>query len=122
MKKLLLFFAICFVPGFIFAQGASISRKPKIKTPYVTESGVKLEVGQDLRLLMPKGDENQFLFVMALNKFNEPIVPATAKMAYKKQPILFFKEEDGVTYAFTNFFSVNIEAALQVKEIELPSE
>jgi hypothetical protein len=36
-----------------------------------------------------------------------------------KQPILFFKEKDGVIYAFTKYFVTNVEAALLSNEIEI---
>ena len=100
-----------------YAQGRSISKKPKITTPYITTDGDTLKVGLDVQLLEAAGDNNCYKYVQLLNKFNEPIQPATTRVAFKKQPILFFKEEDGVMYAFTEFFSINIEGALYSKEI-----
>lgn len=102
-----------------YAQGRSISKKPKITTPYITTVGDTLKVGMELQVLDATGDNNRYKYVQVLNKFNEPIQPATTKVAFKKQPILFFKEEDGVYYAFTEFFSINIEAALYSKEIRI---
>lgn len=100
-----------------YAQGRSISKKPKITTPYITADGDTLKVGLDVQLLEATGDNNCYKYVQLLNKFNEPIQPATTRVAFKKQPILFFKEEDGVMYAFTEFFSINVEGALYSKEI-----
>lgn len=102
-----------------YAQGRSISRKPKITTPYITEQGDTLKVGTVLQVLDATGDNNQFKYVQLLNKLNEPIQPATTKVSLKKQPVLFFKEEDDITYAFTEFFCINVEMALMKQEIRI---
>lgn len=118
MKKAIILLAMLLAFAAVgYAQGRSISKKPKIMTPYITADGDTLKVGMELQLLDAAGDNNCYKYVQALNGFNEPIQPATTKVAFKKQPILFFKEEDGVYYAFTKFFSINIEGALYSKEI-----
>ena len=70
-----------------YAQGRSISKKPKITTPYITADGDTLKVGLDVQLLEATGDNNCYKYVQLLNKFNEPIQPATTRVAFKKQPI-----------------------------------
>lgn len=119
MRKLLLLVAFATISCATFAQGRSISRQPKLSTPYVTDEGETLKVGTTLQLLEPTGAGNSFKYVQLLNKFNEPISPATSKVSMKKQPILFFKTEDDVMYAFTEFFCINIEAALYSKEVRI---
>lgn len=119
MKKLFLIVAFATLTITAFGQGRSISRRPKISTPYVTEDGETLKIGTTLQLLEPTGAGNSYKYVQLLNKFNEPIQPATSRASMKKQPILFFKTEDDVMYAFTEFFCINIEAALYSKEMRI---
>lgn len=119
MKRFLLVVALATIALAAFGQGRSISKLPKIETPYVTDEGDTLKVGTTIQLLESTGANNTFKYVQALNRFNEPIQPAPAKMAMKKQDILFFKSEDDVMYLFTEFFCVNIEAALYAKEIRI---
>lgn len=119
MKKIITTAIIALAALTAFGQGRSISKLPKITTPYITEAGDTLAVGTEVQLLDGTGDRNTFRYVQLLNKFNEPIQPATSKAAMKKQPIVFFKEEDGVMYAFTDFFCINIEAALYKEEIRI---
>ena len=103
-----------------FAQGRSISLANKITTPYITDDGDTLCVKTtSIQILDCSGDNNQYRYVQLLNGANEPIQPATSKEAMKKQPIKFFKEQDGVVYAFTEYFCINIEAALYTKEIRI---
>lgn len=120
IKRIILSFAaIMLMSVAAFSQGRSISKRPKLTTPYVTESGDTLRVGTTIQLLDGVGTNNCFKYVQAINKFNEPIQPATSKCSLKKQAILFFKEEDEVYYAFTDFFCINIEMALLKDEIRI---
>lgn len=106
-----------------FAQGRSISLAKKITTPYVTDDGDTLCVKTtSIQLLDASGDNNQYRYVQVLNNSNEPIQPATSKHAMKKQPIKFFKSQDDVMYAFTEYFCINIEAALYAKEIRIKQQ
>lgn len=102
--------AIC-----VHSQGRSISLQKKITEPYITENSDTLAVGSIIQLLPCDGVE--YRFVQLLNGYNEPVKPASSNVAMKKQPILFFKEQDGVTYAFTKYFCINIDAAIYAKEI-----
>ena len=103
-----------------YAQGRSISLAKKITTPYVTDEGDTIAVKTStIQLLDCSGDNNQYRYVQLLNNANEPIQPATAKHAMKKQPVKFFKTQDDVMYAFTEYFCINIEAALYAKEIRI---
>lgn len=126
MKKHLFLIILCAMCACAsaYAQGRSISLAKKITTPYVTDDGDTLAVKTTtIQLLDCSGDNNQYRYVQLLNNANEPIQPATAKQAMKKQPIKFFKVQDDVTYAFTEYFCINIEAALYAKEIRiLPSK
>lgn len=117
MKKIILF--LLFVPFIGFTQGKSISLRKKIKEPYITMKGDTLKV--DMQVLIKEGsnDDGRFKYVQVLNGFNEPLYQADSRAAFKKQPIKFFKNEDGTYYLFTNFFCVNIEAALNKNEIEI---
>lgn len=106
MKRFLLTFAL--FPFFILcasAQGRSISREKKIMDPYITSDGDTLSVSiTSIQLLDCSGDNNQYRYVQLLNNFNEPIQPATSKQAMKRQTIKFFKSQDDVMYAFTEYF------------------
>lgn len=124
MKKL---FAVvmCVMCAFTpsLAQGRSISLAKKITTPYITDEGDTLCVKTtSIQLLNASGDNNQYRYVQLLNNFNEPIQPATSKFAMKKQPIKFFKSQDDVMYAFTEYFCINIEAALYANEIRIKKQ
>lgn len=99
-----------------FAQGKSISRQKKIMEPYVKQQGDTLRVGDVVQLTEGTGTNGQFLYVQLVNAFNEPVKPADSRIASQKQPILFFKEQDGVTYLFTKFFVANIESAFNKGE------
>ena len=103
-----------------YAQGRSISLAKKITTPYVTDDGDTISVKTStIQLLDASGDNNQYRYVQLLNNANEPIQPATSKHAMKKQPVKFFKSQDDVMYAFTEYFCINIDAALYAKEIRI---
>ena len=98
-------------------QGRSISREKKMLEPVVTATGDTLRVGDMIGLPGGTGTNGQFLYVQLLNGFNEPVKPADSRVTGQRQPILFFKQQDGVTYLFTKFFVVNVEPALAKGEI-----
>ena len=85
--------------------------------PVVTATGDTLRVGDMIGLPGGTGTNGQFLYVQLLNGFNEPVKPADSRVTGQRQPILFFKQQDGVTYLFTKFFVVNVEPALAKGEI-----
>lgn len=117
MKHLLLILLLS--PAMSFAQSKSISFAKKIETPYVTMNKDTLNVDREVQLLVGSSSDGTFKYVQMLSMFNEPIEPANSKAAMKKQKIKFFKEQDGVTYLFTKYFVINIEAALLAKEINI---
>lgn len=120
MKKSLFLILLCVICACAYSQGRSISLEKKITTPYVTDEGDTIAVKTStIQLLDCSGDNNQYRYVQLLNNANEPIQPATAKHAMKKQPVKFFKTQDDVMYAFTEYFCINIEAALYAKEIRI---
>lgn len=122
MKKSLFLIVLCAMCACAsaYAQGRSISLAKKITTPYVTDDGDTISVKTStIQLLDASGDNNQYRYVQLLNNANEPIQPATSKHAMKKQPVKFFKSQDDVMYAFTEYFCINIDAALYAKEIRI---
>lgn len=118
MKKILLMGAIG-LSVFAFGQGMNISLAKKSKEPVVLSTGDTLKVKQTVFYKLGNNADGSFRFVQMLNNFNEPIKPADSRVSMIKQPILFFKEKDGVIYAFTKYFVSNVEAALLSKEIEI---
>lgn len=102
-----------------FAQGKSVVFSPKLETPYICGSGDTITVGQMITLQVGSGIDGDFLYVQLLNSFNEPIKSADSRAAFKRQPVKFFKEQDGTMYLFTKFFAINIEAALLKSEIKI---
>jgi len=121
MKKtaLFIFGLVVFTITASFGQGKSISREKKVLVPYVTSNSDTIRIDDEIMLLEGTGTNGQFLYVQLLNGFNEPIKPADSRVASQKQKIIFFKEQEGVTYLFTKFFVVNVESALNKKEIKL---
>jgi hypothetical protein len=117
MKKIICL--LFFVPFIGFCQGKSISLKKKSKDPYITIKGDTLRVDTQILIKEGSNDDGRFKYVQVLNSFNEPLYQADSRAAFKKQPIKFFKSEDGTYYLFTNFFCINIEAALSKNEIEI---
>ena len=101
-----------------FGQGRSVSWQKKTTAPYIREAGDTLRVGGMVQLTEGTGTNGQFLYVQMVNAFNEPIKPAESRMAGLRQPILFFKQQDGVTFLFTKFFVANVEAAFTKGEIK----
>lgn len=118
MKKL---FTIIFILlGVVtYSQGKSISLSQRITKPYVTIKKDTIKVGDLAFVKAGTTSEGNFKYVQSLNSFNEPIKAASSRMAFKKQEILFFKEQDGTMYAFTKYFVINIEAALHSDETEI---
>ncbi|AQX08034.1 hypothetical protein [Elizabethkingia ursingii] len=118
MRKVLFFFTLN-VSILSFAQGRNISLSKKIKEPRVLSTGDTLKINQVVFYKLGNNPDGSFRFVQDLNGMNEPIRPSGSRASMMKQPILFFKEKDGVVYAFTKYFVTNIEAAIQTKEIEI---
>ncbi|PKH68900.1 hypothetical protein CXF59_01080 [Flavobacterium sp. ALD4] len=117
MKKIIL--TLLLIPVIGFSQGKSISLAKKSKEPYITIQGDTLKV--DMQILIKEGsnENGKFKYVQVINNFNEPLYQADSRAAFKRQLIKFFKEQDGAYYLFTNYFCINIEAALSRNEIEL---
>jgi len=118
MKKLFLLVVLS-CGALSFAQGRSISLAKKSKEPVVISTGDTLRVNQTIQFKLGANQDGSFRFVQDLNNFNEPVQQSGSRTSVVKQPILFFKEKDGVVYAFTKFFVTNVEAALLSKEIEI---
>lgn len=103
---------------FVSAQTAKLSLKSKNKIDYcVTSAGDTIKVGDFIQYEEPNITGSTYRYVSFLNKINEPIKNADTRIAFKKEPILFFKEDDGVFYAFTKFTAINVEGAVRSKEI-----
>ena len=117
MKKLLLLFGIL-IGTLNFAQGGSISFVKKTKEPVVLNSNQEIKVGDLVNIGLGSKEDGGFKFVQFLNNFNEPSRNADSRISMTKQPIKFFKNQDGVLYVFTKFYVINIEAALKTKEVE----
>lgn len=118
MKKHILTGALVFCSVIAFGQGKSISREKKNLLPYVSQKGDTLKVGDAIMLTEGTGTNGQFLYINLLNGFNEPVKPADSRAASQRQPILFFKEQDGVTYLFTKVFVTNIEGAFNKGKVK----
>ncbi len=103
----------------VFSQSRAISRKSKILTPFVTSNKDTLKVGDNITLLLGTKPDGGFKYVQLLNYMNEPIQPASSRMAMRKSKVLFFKEEEGVIYVFTEFIVANIEAAILSNELKI---
>ena len=110
---------LLFISLNVFGQGKSISLVKKSKEPIELINGVTLKVDDEIKIKTGSNADGSFKFIQDLNNFNEPIQNSTSRIAFMKQPIKFFKNENGVNYVFTKFFVINIEAALQEKEVEL---
>ena len=118
MKKQILTVMLLLSGIAAFGQGRSISLKSKSKEPYVLAQGDTLHVGDVVRLTEGTGTNGQFLYVQLVNMANEPIKPAESRAAGQRQPILFFKEQEGVTYLFTKYFVANADAAFSKGEMK----
>lgn len=114
-----IFYALVLFTGVSFAQGRSISLKSKITTPYTTIDKKIVNVSDKIVVKEGSNPDGTFKYVQVLNGLNEPIYQADSKSAYKKQLVLFFKEQDETIYLFTKFYCINIEAALNNGEIEI---
>ena len=120
--KRILFIAVLLVTASSYSQGKSISLAKKITTPIITNQKDTINVGDQALIKAGTTPEGNFKYVQLLNSFNEPIKPAASNVAFKKQEILFFKEQDGTIYAFTKYFVINIEAAIESKEVEITAK
>ena len=103
----------------VFGQSKNISLVKKSIFPIITSNNDTIKVGDEIMLLEGSNGDGSFKYIQALNSFNEPIQPASSAMAFKKQEIKFFKEQDGTTYIFTKYFVINVEGALRKEEIKL---
>lgn len=117
MKQLLLL-ATFLVVGLCNAQGKSISLAKKTKEP-VTVNDKTVKVGDILYFQLGQNPDGSFRFVQDLNNFNEPVKQSGSRTSMMKQDITFFKEKDGVVYAFTKYFVANLAAALKTGEVEV---
>ena len=104
------------VATMIFAQGKSISLAKKSDVP-VTIGEQIIKVGDVIHFQLGGNQDGSFRFVQDLNNFNEPVKQSGSRTAMMKQPIKFFKEKDGVVYAFTKYFVANLEAGLKSGEL-----
>lgn len=120
MKKILFTIACVLCALIASAQGRNISRAKKIEATYITDDGDSIRIGTTLKFGDNKGSNNQYKYVQLLNKFEEPIQPATTRITGQKQPVKYFKMQDEVVYAFTEYCCINIEAALGNGEVILP--
>lgn len=120
MKKLM-FLALAFCAILSYGQGMSISLKKKSTTPVFIEND-SIKVGDVIFFKIGTNLDGSFKFSQDLNNFNEPIRQSGSKISMMKQPIKFFKEADGVVYAFTKYFVVNLGAAILSKEVEIIKE
>lgn len=119
MFRIILFSLFISIGSFAYSQNMSIDREPKMVEPYITSKSDTLAVGNIIHLKTGKGLDEDFIYVKILNLDDTPIRLAQKKYASKKQYIKYFKEQDGVIYAFTDLFSINIEAGLIKGEIEV---
>lgn len=117
MKKLLFIFFIG-LSMVVNAQGKSISLTKKSEAP-VTINEQQIKVGDIIYFQLGANPDGGFRFVQDLNNFNEPVKPSSSRTSMMKQPIKFFKEKDGVVYAFTKYFVANLEAGLKSGELEI---
>lgn len=117
MKKLLFIFFIG-LSMVVNAQGKSISLTKKSETP-VTINEQQIKIGDIIHFQLGANQDGGFRFVQDLNNFNEPVKPSGSRTSMMKQPIKFFKEKDGVVYAFTKYFVANLEAGLKSGELEI---
>lgn len=117
MKKILFIFFIG-LSMVVNAQGKSISLTKKSEAP-VTINEQQIKVGDIIYFQLGLNPDGGFRFVQDLNNFNEPLRPSGSRTSMMKQPIKFFKEKDGVFYAFTKYFVTNLEAGLKSGELEI---
>lgn len=117
MKKLVFIFFLG-LSMVVNAQGKSISLTKKSEAP-VTLNEKEIKVGDIIHFQLGANPDGGFRFVQDLNNFNEPVKPSGSRTSMMKQPIKFFKEKDGVVYAFTKYFVANLEAGLKSGELEI---
>lgn len=117
MKKLFILLAVGF-SLMAFSQGKSISLTKKSTQP-ITLNEQTIKVGDIIHFQLGGNPDGSFRFVQDLNGMNEPLKPSGSRTAMMKQPIKFFKEKDGVIYAFTKYFVANLAAAVKSGEVEI---
>lgn len=117
MKKLLFVFFIG-LSMVVNAQGKSISLTKKSEVPVIVDD-LNIKVGDIIYFQLGANPDGSFRFVQDLNNFNEPLKPSGSRTSMMKQPIKFFKEKDGVVYAFTKYFVANLAAGLKSGELEI---
>lgn len=118
MKKISILLFLIFTTLFI-AQGRSVSLAKKNLEPVIISTGGSIKINDIIHFQLGQNIDGSFRYVQDLNNFNEPIKSSGSRTAMMKQPIKFFKEKDGVIYAFTKYFSVNLEAAIRSEEIKI---
>lgn len=119
MKRTLFFFVMMLSISVTYGQTKSISLSKKLKTPYITIDNDTINIKDFIIIQEGSNEDGGFKYVLKLNSFNEPLGPAGSESAFKKQEIVFFKEQDGTTYLFTKYYIINIEAALKNNEIKI---
>lgn len=119
MKKLILLIVMTITFLGVYSQGRNISLRPKIKEPITLMSGETLNIGDIIAFKMGSGENDQFNYIQVLNGANEPIGIAGSRFAFRKEKIVFFKEQNGLYYAFSKYFVINIEAAIAKNEIQI---
>lgn len=117
MKKLFILLAVGFSLT-AFSQGKSISLTKKSTEPVMLNEQM-INVGDVLFFQLGANPDGSFRFVQDLNGMNEPLKPSGSRTSMMKQPIKFFKEKDGVVYAFTKYFVANLAAAVKSGEVEI---
>ena len=117
MKKLFMLLAVGFSLT-AFSQGKSISLTKKSTEPIMLNEQT-IKVGDVLFFQLGANPDGSFRFVQDLNGMNEPLKPSGSRTSMMKQPIKFFKEKDGVVYAFTKYFVANLAAAVKSGEVEI---
>lgn len=117
MKRILLLLVL--LPFFGFGQGASISWNKRIEEPYITSTKDTIKVGDEIQLKEGLNSDGTFRYVQLLNNFNEPRWLANSRSAFQIEKVKFFKQQNGMFYLFTRYFCVNIEPALDKKEVVL---
>lgn len=117
-KALIIIISTIFITLSCLGQGRSISFNKKIKSPIVLTSKDTIKIGDIIELQEGTLESGNFKFVQLLNKMNEPIKLANSRFSFTKQPIKFFKEQDGTFYVFTKFYCINIENAVRSGEVK----
>ncbi|NDV70302.1 DUF4468 domain-containing protein [Dysgonomonas sp. 25] len=119
MLRIILSFLFISIGSLAYSQNMSIEREPKTTKPYITSKFDTLVVGNIIHLKKGQGLNGDFINVKVLNLNDAPVRLAEKKYTSKEQAVKYFKKQDGVIYAFTDLFCINIEAGLVKGEIEV---